>query len=329
MITFGPLQSRRLGRSLGVNNIPTKRCSYSCIYCQVGPTRRRSTKRRKYSTASQVVDGVSARVELCRKAGEPIDYVTFVPSGEPTLDANLGSEIRAVRRLGHPVAVLTNGSLLTRPDVRVELMAADLVSVKVDSVDPKVWKQVNRPAAGLDLTEVREGILQFSRHYTGRLLTESMILRGINDDPRQIHRLAHFLARVDPYRAYLTTPVRAPATSVESPSEQAMARLFTIVASHVRSAGLLLAGYPLMLAGLEDAAKDLLSTVTVHPLCEESVAEYLEATGQDWKAVDDLIDQGALRRTEHDSKVFFVRGHDMAEGCTGVDEDPDGQRGHS
>lgn len=329
MITFGPLQSRRLGRSLGVNNIPSKRCSYSCIYCQVGPTRRRSTKRREYSNERRVVDGVAARMELCRKAGEPIDCVTFVPSGEPTLDANLGSEIRAVRRLGHPVAVLTNGSLLTRSDVRGELMAADIVSIKVDSVDPQVWKRVNRPAPGLDLEEVREGILQFSRQYTGRLLTESMMLRRINDDPREVHRLAHFLARIDPYRAYLTTPVRVPATSVESPSDQAMARLFTIVASHVQSAGLLLPGYPLMLAGLEDAAKDLLSTVTVHPLCEESVAEYLEVTGQDWTVVDDLIDRGALRRTRHDSKVFFVRGHGIAEECEVVHEGPNGRGGHS
>jgi wyosine [tRNA(Phe)-imidazoG37] synthetase (radical SAM superfamily) len=310
MIVFGPLWSRRLGWSLGVNNIPPKRCSYSCVYCQVGRTKRRTTVRRKTVSADEVARMVADRAERCRQLGREIDYVTFVPSGEPTLDVGLGSSIRAVRDLGHRVAVLTNGSLLTRADVRADLMAADLVSVKVDAVGATGWRSVNRPANGLDLASIREAILHFSRRFEGSLLTETMVVDGVNDDEASFHRLAHFVASVDPSRAYLTTPTRVPATDVSAPDERTMARLFSILAGHVRSAGLLLGGYPLMLTEVEDASSDLAATVAVHPLSEESIDEFLKASGRDWTLVEQLVQNGELRTRRYGSKLYLVRGRE-------------------
>ena len=133
MIAFGPVPSRRLGRSLGINNIPPKVCTYSCIYCQVGRTLDMQVERRSFYNPDDIAAEVREKVEKAKAVGESIDYLTFVPDGEPTLDANLGREIELLRPLGLKIAVISNGSLITRTDVRDELMQADWVSLKVDS----------------------------------------------------------------------------------------------------------------------------------------------------------------------------------------------------
>lgn len=130
MHVFGPVPSRRLGRSLGVNNIPFKHCSYSCIYCQLGWTDKLTIERRKFFDRQLIFEEVRRRLE---ETGE-VDYITFVPDGEPTLDVNLGSEIELLKGLGR-VAVITNSSLLFREDVRADLLKADLVSLKIDAAE--------------------------------------------------------------------------------------------------------------------------------------------------------------------------------------------------
>jgi wyosine [tRNA(Phe)-imidazoG37] synthetase (radical SAM superfamily) len=136
---FGPVPSRRLGRSLGIGNVPAKTCSYSCVYCQVGPTPATEIEPRKFWPAGAVVEAVTRHVEKLRERGEGIDFLTFVPDGEPTLDADLGEEIDGLRALAIPVAVISNGSLSFREEVRAALSKADWVSLKVDAVDEATW----------------------------------------------------------------------------------------------------------------------------------------------------------------------------------------------
>lgn len=145
LIAFGPVPSRRLGRSLGINNIPHKACTYSCSYCQVGRTIHKEVDRRVFYQPDEIFGDVNDKVEKAGKMHEHIDYLTFVPDGEPTLDINIGLEIDLLRSFGVKIGVITNGSLLWREDVRTELMNADWVSVKVDSVIEKPWCTVNRP----------------------------------------------------------------------------------------------------------------------------------------------------------------------------------------
>lgn len=308
MITFGPLQSRRLGRSLGINNVQPKSCSYSCVYCQVGATRRKETDREEFFTVDEIAGEVREKIAQSRHSGRRIDYVTFVPGGEPTLDSHLGESIRAVRELGVQVAVLTNGSLLSRKDVREELMAADLVSIKVDSIRESVWRRVNRPSHKLDFASILDGVMRFAGDFRGRLLTETMVVAEMNDNGTSMHALGRFLARLDPFRAYLTTPIRPPATRIEAPSDRTMARLFAVLANYVPSAGLLLPGCPVMLSSSGDPRRDLLSAVAVHPLSEDSVAHYIESSAGGWKVVDELVERGELRRRPYASEVFFVPG---------------------
>ena len=204
---FGPVRSRRLGVSLGVNNIPYKVCSYTCIYCQLGRTIRLSPERRRYSDPDRVVAEVADALE---KAGS-VDYVTFVPDGEPTLDLSLGEEIERIEgELSVRVAVLTNSSLLWRDDVQRDLASASYVSLKVDAATPRVWHRIDRPHPMLSFEQVVEGLLGFSRKYSGtiEITTETMLVRGVNDEPSELGRIADLVARIEPSKAYIAVPTR-------------------------------------------------------------------------------------------------------------------------
>ncbi len=161
-IIYGPVPSRRLGRSLGINNIPPKTCSYSCLYCQLGNTIKMQVGRENFYEVEEVVQGVKEKVKQVKEKGEPIDYLSFVPDGEPTLDANLGKEIELLKPLGIKIAVLTNATLLWREEVRQDLQKADWVSLKVDAVSTEIWRRINRPQKSLKLKMILEGMVKFA-----------------------------------------------------------------------------------------------------------------------------------------------------------------------
>ena len=210
-IAFGPVPSRRFGRSLGINNIPPKVCTYSCIYCQVGRTINMQVGRRAFYEPEKIQQAVQEKVENVTKAGEHIDYLTFVPDGEPTLDVNLGREIDLLKPLGIKIAVISNGSLLLRRDVCEDLRKADLVSLKIDAATPRSWHTINRPSTSLHLPEILDGALEFAKTYNGKLVTETMLIRHVNHYENQIIEIADFLAELKPYKAYLSIPTRPPA----------------------------------------------------------------------------------------------------------------------
>jgi wyosine [tRNA(Phe)-imidazoG37] synthetase (radical SAM superfamily) len=181
MIAFGPVPSRRLGRSLGINNIPPKICTYACVYCQLGRTIKMRVERDAFYEPEEILRDVRGKVEKARGAGEAIDYLTFVPDGEPTLDLNLGRAIDLLKPLGIKIAVITNSSLMWHEDSREALMQADWVSLKVDAVREDIWRRVDRPHGTLQLASIQDGILGFAKTYTGHLVTETMLVEGIND----------------------------------------------------------------------------------------------------------------------------------------------------
>lgn len=220
MITFGPVPSRRLGRSLGINNIPAKFCTYSCVYCQVGVTTGKEVERREFYRPEEILRDVREKVEKATGVGEYIDYLTFVPDGEPTLDVNLGREIGMLRPLSIKIAVITNGSLIWRNDVREELMKADWVSLKVDSIREEVWRRINRPHQTLKLSSILDGMLEFARTYKGELVTETMLIKGVNDGEELMDETAGFLAKLKPALAYISIPTRPPAEKWVHPPEE-------------------------------------------------------------------------------------------------------------
>ena len=308
MIAFGPVPSRRLGRSLGVNNIPPKVCTYSCVYCQLGRTIRMQVECRAFYEPEEVLRDVRDKVERAREVGETIDYLTFVPDGEPTLDVHLEHEIELLRSLGIPIAVITNGSLIWRGDVREALMRADWVSLKVDSTREEVWRRVNRPHRALRLTAILDGMLEFARAYKGELATETMLVRDLNDHHDHIEEIADFLARLKPARAYLSIPTRPPAEEwVRTPGEEAINRAYQLLSERVDHVEYLIGYEGNAFAFTGNVEEDLLSITAVHPMREEAVDDFLERAGADWSTVRGLLARGQLVETEYGGRRFYMR----------------------
>ncbi len=204
---FGPVPSRRLGRSLGVDVVPHKTCSYDCLYCQIGRTTVHSFERSEFVPLDEVLAEVKHKLD----AGAAPDYVTVSGSGEPTLYARLGELIAGLKNLGAPVAVLTNGSLLWDQDVASAVAGADLVCPSLDAGTPEVWAQVNRPPEGLRFEKMLEGLVAFRERFAGKLWLEVLLLAGFSDNHEEVRAIAAHAARIRPDKIQLNTVVRPPA----------------------------------------------------------------------------------------------------------------------
>ena len=308
MIAFGPVPSRRLGRSLGINNIPPKICTYSCVYCQLGRTLKMQVKRSAFFLPEDVVSDLEDKVARTREAGEAIDYLTFVPDGEPTLDLDLGREIELLRPFGLPIAVISNASLIWREDVRQDLMAADWVSLKVDAADEETWRRVNRPHGELNLASILEGALTFAEHYQGKLATETMLVVGTNDGEEDMQAVASFLARLQPATAYLSIPTRPPAEPwAHAPDEQTVNRAYQILSEKVEHVEYLIGYEGNAFAFTGDVEQDLLSITAVHPMREDAIQAFLARAKVGWPVVQRLVAGGSLVEARHNGHTFYLR----------------------
>lgn len=307
-LVFGPVPSRRLGRSIGINNIPPKVCSYACVYCQVGPTLDRTIEPQPFYPPKRVADDVARHVARVRSRGEGIDYLTFVPDGEPTLDSALGETIRLLRPLEIKIAVITNGSLLRRPDVREALADTDWVSVKVDAADRDVWRRVNRPYPALAYDTVRDGILRFADSFRGELVSETMLVAGINDGTETVGAVGRFLHSAGFTKAYLSIPTRpTPYAAITAPDEQTVSRAYHVLAESVAQVEYLVGYEGDAFASSGDPRADLLSITAVHPMRASAVHDLLERTGADRRVVDQLLVDGDLVETTYRDDTFYVR----------------------
>lgn len=308
MSVFGPVPSRRLGRSLGIDTIPAKACSYSCVYCQLGRTCSVQNARRRFCRPETLAAEVAHEVGTLRARGEAIDYLTFVADGEPTLDINLGREIELLRPLGIRIAVITNASLIGRPDVRTDLAQADWVSLKVDAVSEETWRAINRPHPSLRFDDLLGGLCSFSKEFGGVLATETMLVGGINDADVDLELLATFLSQLKPTVSYVAVPIRPPAEPwVAAPDADSLNRAVQIIGRRVDRVEYLTGYEGNAFAGSGDAAADLLSITAVHPLREDAVQALLAKARADWSCVEQLLSEGKLLETTYDGHRFYVR----------------------
>lgn len=306
--SFGPVPSRRLGKSLGINNIPAKTCSYSCLYCQVGRTSDMQIERRPFYEAEAIVSDVRHRVEQARKDNTRIDFLTFVPDGEPTLDVNLGREIAMLRELEIPVGVISNSSLIWRDDVKSELAKADWVSLKLDAVREPAWRRIDRPHGELRLAAILEGMRAFAKVFQGKLVTETMLVQGSAENDAHLNEIADFLHQLQPATAYLSIPTRPPAEKgVHGPDENALNHAFQVIGSKVKCLEYLIGYEGNAFASTGDIEKDLLSITAVHPMREEAVNELLARTGAGWRVVERLLARAELSEAEYEGHKFYLR----------------------
>jgi wyosine [tRNA(Phe)-imidazoG37] synthetase (radical SAM superfamily) len=309
-LVFGPVPSRRLGRSVGINNIPAKTCSYSCVYCQLGRTTQLMTSRKSFYRPEQILAQVKEKVEQCRADGERIDYLTFVPDGEPTLDANLGREIEMLTSTGIPVAVLTNTSIIDRAEVRDDLAKADLVSLKVDASSEPIWRKVNRPYRSISLPSILEGMRDFSKRFRGKLISETMLIDGVNDNEDEILGIAEILRALGSGKAYVAVPTRPPAEQFVRPaSERTLNLAYQALSSALGKERVE------FLMGFEGDAftstgnveADLLAITSVHPMRKDAVEHFLKRTNTDWSIMNKLIAERKLIALAHSGHTFYMR----------------------
>jgi wyosine [tRNA(Phe)-imidazoG37] synthetase (radical SAM superfamily) len=305
---YGPVPSRRLGKSLGINNIPYKICTYACIYCQIGKTIRMQNKREAFFAPEKLVSEVKNLLYKIHNKDESPDYLTIVPDGEPTLDINIGVLIENLKVFNIPIAVITNASLIDQPDVRKCLSKADYISVKIDSVDKNKWHKINRPYRVLNLNKILEGINTFRYNFSGHLSTETMVIKGINDRDEDFTALAQYLKELKPDTAYLSIPTRPPAVkTVEPPEQKVLIQGFYALSRAIPSAAQLTyyEGSSFFSAG--NTESDLLSITSVHPMREDAVTQLLNKNNDSWKIVEKLIEQNMIEKIHYKGYYYYLR----------------------
>jgi len=301
---YGPVPSRRLGASLGVDVVPLKVCSYDCIYCQLGATRELTRTRRAFFPASEVLAEVGERL----RRWPPPDVITIAGSGEPTLYAGLGEVIDGIKGMTEiPVALLTNGALFCRPDVRREAARADLVLPSLDAGDEETFRMVNRPAPGLTLEEVVNGLAEFRREFHGKIWLEVMVLAGITETPEQIRAIARLAYRIAPDRIQLNTAVRPTFNEAAAPvtAERLaeLSRFFTPEAEVIAEWGGRHRDGPARRAPQSDAVLALLRR---RPCTVDDIAGGLNLhPNAVLKALGSLEREGEVHRVLRDGHVFW------------------------
>lgn len=308
MIVYGPVPSRRLGQSIGINNILPKTCSYSCIYCQLGRTDRMQVKRHAFYKPEDICREAGVKLKQLETENRHADYFSFVPDGEPTLDLNLGKTITLLKPYGIKIAVITNASLLWMDEVKEDLMNADWVSVSVDAAEEDIWRKIDRPHGALSHMEILNGIIEFSKGFKGTLVTETMLVEGVNDHEACIGKIAEQLSLIGPNKAYLLVPTRPPAESgVKRASKASLSSAVRIIRSISGTDVECITGDEKEEGFFftESVADDLLSIAAVHPVRDDIIDELLEKRKADKSIITELLVQGQLIEFVYEGKKFY------------------------
>jgi wyosine [tRNA(Phe)-imidazoG37] synthetase (radical SAM superfamily) len=301
---YGPVASRRLGRSLGLDLVPFKTCSYDCIYCQLGRTTCKTIERREYLPIAPMLKELEKKLA----AGPVPDYITLAGSGEPTLNARIGELITEIKKLTSiDVAVLTNGSLLWMPDVRQELSHADLVLPSLDAGDPQMFSYVNRPHPAIDFDTMIDGLIQFREKFTRPVWLEVLLLSGITGISSEVEKIAGLTRRIHPQRVQLNTVSRPPceqfAHSLTDEQLEALATLFE-VPSEVIIESPDNASRSESASAVSDA--DILALISRRPCTAQDVAAGLGLhVNQAIKRLRNLCARGSATTIRENREVFY------------------------
>jgi len=308
MKVFGPVPSRRLGKSVGINNIPPKICTYSCVYCQLGRSLKMTVDRQEFFSPEELLNETREKIKNAEQNNETIDYLTLVPDGEPTLDKNLGKLIELLKPLNIKIAVISNSSLIDRRGVKNDLLNADWVSLKVDTVDKETWKKLDRPHGKINFKSMIQGVVEFSKIYKGEMATETMLVKGLNDDEKNIKKVASFLDKIKPAVSYLSIPTRPPAEKwAVGPDEEKINRAYQILARKLPRVEYLIGYEGNEFAYTGNVEEDILSITAVHPMREDAVKEYLKKAGGNFSTINKLIEENKITVSEYNNKKFYLR----------------------
>jgi len=293
---FGPVPTRRLGQSLGIDPVPLKTCNWNCIYCQLGRTRPVTNERKAFFTEEDIIEDVEKALQT-HKPGE-IDWITFVGSGETTLHSGIGSLIRKVKRLTSiPVAVITNGSLLYLQELRQELYAADAVLPSLDAGNEELYLKINRPHPDITYDRTIDGLIKFSQEYDGKLWIEFMLMKDVNDSEEALQEIAQKLELVKPEEVHILQPTRPPVESwVKPPDQEGLLRASKILGSISKIISPAEGTFDL--SSDSDLVEAIIGIITRHPMKETEIIDTLSQWPQ-VNVVDSLNELASCGRAQN------------------------------
>jgi wyosine [tRNA(Phe)-imidazoG37] synthetase (radical SAM superfamily) len=277
-VVYGPVRSRRLGLVLGINNVKPGICSYNCIYCQSGKTSCCSICTNNCLSPYELFVSVKNKIDEIKKIGKNIDYILFAGSGDPAIDTSLSQEIQLLREFDYRIAVFTNAALLWNENIQENLMYADYVSLKIDTVNEETWLKINRPHKRLKYDLILKGIEQFSKKFRGKLTTETMLIKNFNDNENEINQLGNFLNTLKRNASYFMTPIYPPAEKYAvSPDEDTLKKLSEIIKTNVPNSMMLCCPDKEEFFTTDDFENELLGLLELHPVNEEAVTTFAKA----------------------------------------------------
>ncbi len=265
-------------------------------------------ERRAFFSPQEIYKAVSKAIQNAEKEGVEINYLSFVPDGEPTLDIQLGESIRLLKTLGKRIAVFTNASLIWRPEVRADLALADWVSLKFDAVLETAWRRTDRPQKYLSLPLIMDGALAFARQFRGALVTETMLCADLNDMPENLTATAEYIATLSPSVAYLGVPTRPPLEKWALPPDEAiLTQAFAIFAARIPKVELMVGYPPPAYQPGNDAERDIPAILAVHPIREAEMQDYLTKGGYSGDVLERLLHKGIIKKTAYAGEEFWLR----------------------
>jgi len=299
---YGPVPSRRLGYSLGVDILPFKTCSLDCIYCQLGTTEQKTVQRKTFFNINTILNQIKKAIATDQR----IDTITFSGSGEPTLNVLIGKLIREIKKITSiPVAVLTNSTLFTNKTVRGALSQADLVVPSLDAATQEIFNRMNRPHPSLKIQKIIEGMIKFRQEFTREIWLEVLLVKGVNDSSSHIQKLKKLIAEINPDRIQLNTVVRPPAEKSAHPlSSQELKKMRKIFGKKAEVVAKFSRIQHLSVSqNLEEA---ILSIVARRPITLSDMSKSLgKHKNELTKYCDFLLEEGKIKVLTYEGKKFY------------------------
>jgi len=300
---FGPVPSRRLGRSLGIDIVPHKICTLNCIYCEVGKTTKCSASRERYHNPDDIVAEFR---KFYPRLKDNLDAVTITGAGEPTMNSDFGYILNEVKKISkQPVAVLTNSTLITEKSVRDELMNADIIVPSIDAATQEIFKKVCLPHSSLNIEEINEALVEFSQEFKGRMMIEILLCQGLNDLPEEIEKIADIIKRCKYDIVQLNTVHRPPAFS----EAKTVSEDFLLEASLILSRkGVKVEPVGNFIRGIksgEVSYDEVKRLITMRPCSSDDISKVFGITEEQLKPIISQMDDGNLEKSEHEGDIFY------------------------
>ena len=302
---YGPVPSRRLGRSLGIDPIPQKTCNFQCIYCQLGKTTNFTNERKNYNPKKEIIAEMKEAIRLSKNK---FDYITFVGSGEPTLYKDLGSLISKAKKISNkPVCVITNGALLYDQEVRNSLMSCDVVLPSLDAGDEKSFIKINRPHPSINFKAVIQGLIAFREKFKGKLWIEVMIMKGINDSNEALLKIKEKIDLLDPDRIDINVPIRPPTEKwVKIPDKNIVSTLNEIFGEYTNINFPEMGKFGIFSSNFDN---ELISIIERHPLRQEQILETFISKKINKEDIlirlNNLEFQKKIKKVVYNDKIFW------------------------